>query len=50
VLEASSLIYEASGINVIEQRKMTVNEWYALYKMAVKRQKEKVNIAMMGRF
>jgi len=38
-----------SGISVKEQKKMTIPEWYAYYEMAMKRQKEKINIAMLGR-
>ena len=50
ILEASSLIYEMSGISIREQKNMKIPEWYSYYQMAMKRQKEKINIAMMGRF
>jgi len=39
-----------SGISIREQKQMIVPEWYSYYKMAIKRQKVKINIAMMGRF
>ena len=50
MLEACSLIYEMSGISIREQKQMKIPEWYAYYEMAIKRQKDKLNIAMMGRF
>jgi hypothetical protein len=38
-----------SGISIEKQKQMKIPEWLDYYNMAIKRQKQKIDIAMLGR-
>jgi len=49
MFESRSLVYEMSGIPIPEQMHYPNRRWYTMYKAAIKRHKQKIELAVMSR-